>query len=99
MPRLTLTRAEWLAVAEALADPHRGPAPPGLEERVCALLRGVPASRPDQAATLVLDPRSTAAVVAVLAALAGRHPAPGERAAAVVAAEAIVRAHQRKRDG
>ena len=97
MPRLTLTRAEWLAVAEALADLHRGGAPPGLEARVRALLRQVPADEPDRAATLELDPRGTAAVVAVLAARAGRDRDAGERAAAVAAAEAIVRAHRRQR--
>ena len=61
-----------------------------------ALLRQVPAGWPDQAAALELDEGSTAVVVAVLAALAGRHPAVGERAAAVAEAEAIVRDHRRR---
>ena len=47
MPRLTLTRAAWLAVADELAGPHRGAAPPDLQERVRALLRQVPADEPD----------------------------------------------------
>ena len=62
-----------------------------------ALLRQVPAGWPDQAAALELDEGSTAVVVAVLAALAGRHPAVGERAAAVAEAEAIVRDPRRPR--
>ena len=96
MPRLTHTRAEWLAVADELVAPHR-PAPPGLAERVRALLREVPAGWPDQPATLELDEGSAEAVRAVLAALAGRDPAAGQRSASVAEAEAIVRAHQRDR--
>ena len=97
MPRLTHTRAEWMAVADELAAPHRAAAPPGLEERVRALLREVPAGWPDQLATLELDEGSADAVRAVLAALAGDDPAAGQRSASVAEAEAIVRAHQRGR--
>ena len=97
MPRLTQTRAEWLAVADELAGPHRAAAPPGLEERVRALLREVPADWPDQPAALELDVGSADAVRAVLAALAGRDPAARQRSASVAEADAIVRAHQRRR--
>ena len=97
MPRLTHTRAEWLAIADELAAPHRG-GPPGVAERVLALLREVPAGWPDQPAALELDEGSAEAVRAVAAALAGRNPAAGRRSASVAEAEAIVRAHQRGRD-
>ena len=97
MPRLTHTRAEWLAVADELAAPHRSAAPPGLEERVRTLLAKVPAGWPDQLATLELDEGSADAVRAVLAALAGDDPAAGQRSASVAEAEAIVRDHQRDR--
>ena len=97
MPRLTHTRAEWMAVADELAAPHRATAPPGLEERVRALLGEVPAGWPDRLATLELDEGSADAVRAVLAAVAGRDPAAGQRSASVAEAEAIVRAHQRGR--
>lgn len=97
MPRLTHTRAEWLAVADELAGSHRAAAPPGLAERVRAMLREVPADWPDQAATLELDEGSAAAVRALLAALAGRDPAAGQRSASVAEAEAVVRNHQRRR--
>ena len=96
MPRLTHTGAEWAAVAEELAAPHRA-APPGLAERVRALLRAVPAGWPDQPAALELDEGSAAAVRAVLTARAGRDPAAGQRAASVANAEAIVRGHRRRR--
>ena len=97
MPRFTQTRAEWMAVADELAGPHRAAAPPGLEERVRALLRGVPAGWPDQTATLDLDEGNAQAVRAVLAGLAGRDPAAGQRSASVGEAEAIVREGQRGR--
>ena len=95
MPRLTHTRDEWMAVADELAAPHRA-APPGLEERVRALLREVPAGWSDQLATLELDEGSAEAVRVVLADLAGRDPAAGQRSASVAEAEAIVRDHQRR---
>lgn len=98
MPRLTHTRDEWRAVADELAAPHRLAAPPGLEQRVRALLREVPADWPDQYATLELDEGSAEAVRTVLASLAGRDPAAGQRSASLAEAEAIVRDHQR-RDG
>ncbi len=97
MPRLTQTRAEWLAVADELAGTRRAAAPPGLAERVRALLRGVPAGWPDEPATLELDEGSAEAVRAVLAALAGRDLAAGQRSASLEEAVAIVRDHQRGR--
>ena len=97
MPRMTLSRAEWLAVADELAGPHHDAAPPGLAERVHALLPGVPGDWPDQPAALELDEGSADAVRSVLASLAGRDPAAGQRSASVAEADAIVRAHQRRR--
>ena len=97
MPRLTHTRAEWLAVADELAGSHRAAAPPGLAERIRALLREVPTDWPDQPAALELDEGSAEAVRAAFAALAGDDPAAGQRSASVAEAEAIVRAHQRGR--
>lgn len=102
MPRLTQTRAEWLAVADELAAANRADAapvpvvPPGLEERVRDLLRDVPADWPEQTATLELDAGGAAAIRAVLATLAGRDPAAGQRSASVTEADAIIRDHQRR---
>lgn len=98
MPRLTLIRAEWLAVADELAGAHRAAAPPGLEDRVRALLQRVPGGWPDQPSALELDEGSAEAVRSVLAALVGHDPAAGQQAASVADAEAIVRRHQRGRD-
>ena len=95
---MTLARGEWLAVADELAGPHRAASPPGLEERVRALLRGVPSDWPDQPAALELDEAGADAVRAVLAALAGRDPAAGQRSASLAEADAIVRDHQHRPD-
>lgn len=102
MPRVTQTRAEWLAVADELAaaaqaDAPAGSAvPPGLEERIRALLRDVPADWPEQTATLEIDEGGAAAIRAVLATLAGRDPEAGQRSASVAEADAIIRDHQRR---
>ena len=95
MPRLTLTRAEWLAVANKLAEPRQTTAPPGVEERVRALLRQVPGDWPDQPSTLELDEGSADAVRGALAAITGHDPADGQRAASVLEANEIIRDHQR----
>ena len=98
MPAMQLSRAEWQPVADGLAGPHHDAAPPGLAERVRALLRGVPVAWPDQPAALDLDEAGVDAVRAVLAALAGRDPAAGQRSASLAEADAIVRDHQHRPD-
>lgn len=97
MPKMTYRRAEWLAIAEELAAP-RWPVPPGLAERVRALLQEIPDAWPEQSATLELDASSAEAVRAVRARLAGRDPGAGQRAASVAEANAIIRDHQRHQD-
>ena len=96
MVRLTLTRADWLAVAHELTAPHRASAPPGLIERVRALLREAPADWPDQLYTVELDPSSAEAVRAALGVITGSQPDADQRGASLAEAEAIVRDHQRR---
>lgn len=96
MPRITYTRAEWLTIAHELEADHRGVAPPGLIERVRALLHETPAEWGDQASVLELDATSADAVRAAFASIAGRDPAAGQRAASVAEAEGIVRHHQQR---
>ena len=96
MPRLSHTYDEWRAIATELAAPGHDLAPPGLLERVRALLREAPADWHGQVYVLELDEGSADAVRAAQAALAGRDPAAGQRAASVAEAEAIVRDHQRR---
>jgi uncharacterized protein YgfB (UPF0149 family) len=96
MPRLTFTHAEWLAIAHELEAPHGVAAPPGLLERVRALLHQASAEWTDQSYALELDAGSADAVRAARAALAGPDPVAGQRAASVAEAEAIVRDHQRR---
>ena len=96
MVRLTLTREDWLAVAHELTAPHRAPAPPGLIERVRALLREAPADWPDQLYTVELDAACAEAVRAAQAAVTGSQPGADQRGATLAEAEAIVRDHQRR---
>ena len=96
MVRLTLTRAEWLVVAHELSAPGRAAAPPGLVQRIGALLGQAPGDWPDEPYALELDSGSAEAVRGALASLAGGHPNAGQRAASVAEAEAVVRDHQRR---
>ena len=96
MPRITYSRAEWLAIAHELDAGHRDVAPPGLIERVRALLHETPAEWGDQPSALELDAGSAEAVRAAFARLSGRDPAAGQRAASLAEAEGIVRDHQRR---
>ena len=95
MPRLVHSRAEWLAIARELDGSHAA-TPPGLTERVQALLREAPGGWPDQLYALELDEGSAEAVHAIHAALAGRDPNAGQRAATVAEAEAVIRDHQQR---
>lgn len=97
MPKMTYRRAEWLAIAEELAAAH-WPVPPGLAERVQALLHEIPDAWPEQSATLELDASSAEVVRAVRARLAGRAPGAGQRAASIAEANAIIRDHQRHQE-
>ena len=96
MPRLAHSHAEWLAIVRELAAPHQAAAPPGLVERVRALLRQAPDDWHDQIYALELDEGSAEAVRIAHAALAGRDPNARQRSASVGEAEAIVRNHQRR---
>jgi hypothetical protein len=93
---LTYRRAEWQAIAEELAARRRF-VPPGLPERVQALLQQIPSQWPEQTATLELDPSGADAVRAAFAALTSTEPTPAQRAA-VAQADDIIRDHQRGRD-
>jgi hypothetical protein len=95
MPRLTYRRAEWRAIAEELAAGRR-PLPPGLTERVQALLRQIPDAWPEQSATLELDPSSADAARAVHPALTAPEPTRAQQSA--VAEAAIIRDFQRRPD-
>jgi hypothetical protein len=96
MPRLTLPLAEWIAVARELGAPGRVVGPPGLAERIRALVAHAPDGWPEQQYALELDDACAAAVAAVHADLTGRDPGAWQRAASVAEADAIVSQHQRR---
>jgi hypothetical protein len=82
--RLTYTRAEWAVVAEMVgaANPRR--IPPGLAQRINALLRATPGFWPDEMCVLDLEPENAATVRLLLAQSRG-----------VTGAEHILSTHQR----
>jgi hypothetical protein len=90
--RLTYTRSDWLAIAQELAANDRAKAPPGLIERIRALLHQVPGDWTGEPCALELDPAGAEIVRAVQARLDDRGRA-GDGGAAVSAAEALLRDH------
>jgi hypothetical protein len=96
MPRLELTSAEWRAVAHELGSTQTAPVPPGLVERIQALLARAPSDWPEEACALELDTSSADAVRAIHANLSGQDQATGQRAASVAEAMRIIRDHQQR---
>jgi hypothetical protein len=94
MPRLVLSQAEWQAVVRELAGGHTATAPPGLVERIQALLAQAPPEWPGQVFALELDAGSAEAVRAIQAALTGEDRHAGQRAASVAEALQIIHDHQ-----
>jgi len=94
MPRLQLTRAEWRAVAYELGGTHTAPVPPGLVERIHALLAQAPHGWPEQAFVLELDASGAEAVRGVYARLTGDDRGAGQRAASVAEAIQLLRDNQ-----
>jgi len=84
MSRLTYTRTEWAAIAAMVAATDPAAIPPGLAERIEALLHDTPASWADEPCVLELEPESASAVRLATAQLRG-----------VAGAEQVLHAHQR----
>ncbi len=97
MPRIVLSLQEWQTVARELAAAHNITAPPGLQERVQALLTQAHDGWPDQQLALELDEGSAEAVRTAHHSVTGNDSAAGQRAASVAEAVAIVQNHQRHR--
>lgn len=96
MPRVVLSLAAWHAVARELAGTHTATAPPGVVERIQALLAQAPAGWPAQTFALELDASSAKAVHAIHAALAGDDRDAGQRSASVAEAIQIIHEHQQR---
>ena len=94
MPRVVLSLAEWQAVEHELAGTHRAVAPPGLIERVQALLAQAPQGWPEQPFALELDAGCAEAVRAVHATLTGEAGPTGQQMASVAEAIQIIHDHQ-----
>ena len=98
MPRITYPRAEWAAVARELAATYGSSAPPGLAERVDALLAATRAGWPDEPCSLELDEAGADAVEAIVRRGRGLAADPGlagQRRASVAEADELIRTHQR----
>jgi hypothetical protein len=96
MPRIVLSLEEWQAVARELAAAHTIAAPPGLSERVQALLTQAHDGWAEQAIALELDEGSAETVRAVHCVLTGTDPNARQRSASVTEADGIIRDHQRR---
>ena len=96
MPRIVLSLEEWRAVARELTASHTISAPPGLAERVQALLTQAHEGWVDHAVALELDEGSAEIVRSVHRALTGTDANDGQRSASVAEADKIVRDHQRR---
>jgi hypothetical protein len=96
VPRIVLSLEEWRAVARELAATHTIAAPPGLSERVQALITQAHDGWVDRAMALELDEGSAETVRAVFRALTGTDDTAGQRSASVAEADDIIRDHQRR---
>lgn len=100
--RLTLRREEWAALAREVRERYRESAPAGLLARIDDLLRETPAGWADQECALELDPASAEVVTAVMDAMRGdpmESAQPTQEAQTLAEADAVLRAHQHRRDG
>ena len=97
MPRIVLSLQEWQTIARELAAAHNSTAPPGLLERVQALLSQAHDGWSDQEFALELDEGCAEAVETAHRSMMRSDAATGQRAASVAEADAIVRNHQRHR--
>jgi hypothetical protein len=96
MARIILSLAAWQAIARELAGSHHGTAPPGLRERIQALVDHAPREWPDQPFGLDLDEGSAQVVRQTHASLVQRDPAAAGRVAAVAEAVQIIHDHQQR---
>jgi hypothetical protein len=97
MEELTLTRAEWVAVARQLDSTSLGEDPSGLRSRINELLSDVPVGWDAQLCTMALDPAAAAVVRAIVRRGRGQAEDPGRahaRVAGLAEAEAVIRGHQ-----
>lgn len=94
MPRIVLSLTEWQSIARELAGAANPNSPPGLQQRIQALLHQAPRGWPDQPFALELDESSCDAVVAAQDALVRRDPHVRQRIASVAEAVEIIHDHQ-----
>ncbi len=96
MSRIVLSLNEWRDVAKEVAAAHTAAAPPGLSERIQALLTQAHDGWVDHAVALELDEGSAEIVHAVHRSLTGTDPSRGQRSASIDEADKIIRDHQRR---
>jgi hypothetical protein len=103
MPRISLPMAEWQAIAHELTGGQTVAVPPGVVERINALLAQAPSGWPEQIFALELDESSAEAVRSVQASLHDDDHdddlGGGQRAASVAEAMQIIWDHQQHDEG
>jgi hypothetical protein len=103
MALVTLSRREWGAIMDELDFAYGDDSPPGLRERIAALLEFTPAAWTDQACQLELADLAAVDLVRSLARQGRRQPVYPQflwqEQASIAEAEQIIRNHQHWIDG
>lgn len=96
MPRIAFSLPEWQAIAHELTGAHTAVAPPGLLERVHALLTHAEGDWTGQIFALEVDEGSAEVIRTLHGTLSGNDPHAGQRQASLAEAEQLIRNHQRR---
>ena len=96
MPRIAFSVPEWQAIAHELAGAHTAAAPPGLLERVHALLTHAAGDWSGQIYALEVDAGSAEVIRTIHGAVSGSDPHAEQRESSLAQAEQIIRNHQRR---
>jgi hypothetical protein len=100
MALVTLARREWVVIMDELDGVYGDEAPPGLRERIAALLADTPSAWPDQACQLELADLAAVELVHSIVRQGQEQPVDPQflwqEQASVAEAEKIIRNHQHR---
>jgi hypothetical protein len=100
MALLTLSRREWAAIVDELDFAYSDHSPPGLRERIAALLEVTPSAWTDQACQLELTDLAAVELVRSIAQRSRRQVVEPhflwQEQASIAEAEQIIRNHQHR---
>ena len=96
MARLEYRRSEWQAIAQELRSPNRAAPPPGIVERIDALLAESPGEWAEHLSGLELNDEHATLVAQIHAAVATGNERTPQQHASVEEASDIIRQHQQR---